>query len=89
MGVGMYNIYNTRHWQDQDTPVIEHQDRIHKANDQVDTTSPWFSPARFSAHRTAAPQGQQAFDTAYNQTASTWYGSLSDPMKQALRKAYL
>ena len=89
MGVGMYDIHQTRHWMDLTPPEVEFYDRVHYGNGQVDTTGPAFSPTRFAAHKQAAQQGQTAFDSEYATTAPVWYGTLSTASRAALRKAYL
>ena len=89
MGAGMFNIYNERHFQDLTPAVVDYRDHVHFGDQQIDTTSPWFSPSRLQAHKQAAPQGQTAFDAAYTTTASAWYGSLSSASKAALRRSYL
>ena len=89
MGAGMFNVYAERHWQDNATPTVELRDRVHRGDYEIDTLSPWFSPARGAAHRTAAAISQAAFDDAYEDTAPTWYATLSTASKDALRRSYL
>lgn len=89
MGAGMFNIYGERHWQDVSPPTIEMRDHVHRGDSEIDTLSPWFSPARGAAHRTAAAISQAAFDAAYDVTASTWYALLTTASKDALRRSYL
>lgn len=89
MGAGMFNIYGERHWQDNAPPTVEFRDTVHRGDSEIDTTSPWFGPARRAAHAAAASVSQAAFDAAYTVTASTWYGTLTTASKDALRRSYL